>query len=79
MLQVTKKKKKKNTCNRKGRFFAVFRSFEFLFCFSVHAYDCIFFNTDAIEINWKSIPCNGKSSCVLSEKIVRCSKQDRPD
>ena len=28
----------------------------------------VIFYTDAIEINWKSIPWNGKSSCVLSEK-----------
>ena len=28
----------------------------------------VFFYTDAIETNWKSIPWNRKSSCVLSEK-----------
>ena len=28
----------------------------------------VIFYTDAIEINWKSIPWNGKSSCVLNEK-----------
>ena len=28
----------------------------------------VFFSTNAIEINWKCISRNGKSSCVLSEK-----------
>ena len=40
----------------RGRLLAISRSFEFDFCFSEHAYTCIFFYTDAIEINWKSIP-----------------------
>ena len=54
---------KKPVWSRKRRWLAISRSFEFPFCFSEHAYTCIFFYTDAIEINWKSIPWNKKSSC----------------
>ena len=39
----------------RGRLLAISRSFEFPFCFSEHDIP-VFFYTDAIEINWKSIP-----------------------
>ena len=54
-------------CSRRGRSLAISPSFEFPFCFKLHAYACIFLHGyDGID--WKSIPLNRKSSCVLSEK-----------
>ena len=54
------------TPKRRGRLLAISCSFEFPFCFSIHAY--AFFYTDTIKINRKSIPWNRKPSCVVREK-----------
>ena len=47
--------KKNPRVAERGRLLAISRSFEFPFCFSEHDIP-VFFYTDAIEINWKSIP-----------------------
>ena len=56
---------KKPACSRRGRLFA---SFEFPFWFFGIRICLYFFFTYTIEINWKSILWNRKSSRLLSEK-----------
>ena len=56
--------------------FLVVLNFPFVFQYTSML---VYFNTDVIEIYWKNIPWNGKSSCVLSEKIVKWSKHHRLD
>ena len=55
--------KKKPVCSGKRRLLAISRSFEFPFCFFKTRIYLYLFYTDAIEINWKGIPWNKKSSC----------------